>query len=231
MEILVTDITNMRDNFRCLAGWCEAEHRMVRPLPDGHNWPASTLQALNLTTGCTIEVTPAAKPTAAVFPHATEDMPIKLAGIVVKARDFNNWFAKSGPIIAADLETAFSGCLEFGAPYNGIQQGLHVTTGKQCSSLVGFNMPTDRLLFREKRYPNKPLALQAVLTFSKDGSYKYYSMPVVSSVLKSIWENQGLNGIREHLPKVGNLHVRVGLARGWPDKPNYCTVMLNSVLW
>jgi hypothetical protein len=39
MEILITDVTEMGGGNCCVAGWDVVAKRMVRPLPNGSNWP------------------------------------------------------------------------------------------------------------------------------------------------------------------------------------------------
>lgn len=58
-----------------------------------------------------------------------------------------------------------------------------------------------------------------------------YSLPVVAKNLRELYRSKGAAAVNKLLPKSGNLHVRVGLARAWPDQPGKCTVMINGVYW
>jgi hypothetical protein len=230
MELLITEITNMSGGMRCVAGWCPAEGRMVRPLPNGHNWSQQLINEVGLEVGSKISVIPIGAHNGSL-PHTTEDLRVQGSQIRVIEKGFNGWIGASGPAVAKDLSSAFDGFLLFGAPFRNVQKGLHVTTGDNCKSLVGLNLPAKQLMFRENQFQEEPPKLHAILTFGPQYSPAKYEVTVASTKLNAIWRDQGINALNQHLPKDGFVHVRVGLARGWGARPDYCTVMLNGVLW
>jgi hypothetical protein len=231
MELLVTEITNMSGNNRCVAGWCAAESRMVRPLPNGGNWSQQLISDHDLTTGCTISVTPTGEPHNGEFPHLSEDTRVQMDSITVVAQGFTTWITGDGPVVAHDLHSAFDGYLKLGAPFKGVQQGPHISTGTKCKSLVGINLPVEQIQFRENQFQDKPKKLHVVLAFGAGLLRKKFDMTVASTTLNAIWRESGIDALNAHLPSAGLVHVRVGLARGWDARPDYCTVMLNGILW
>jgi hypothetical protein len=51
MDIVITEVTEMSSGNYCVAGWCPAQNRMVRPLPVGHNWSALQLEQYAIAPG------------------------------------------------------------------------------------------------------------------------------------------------------------------------------------
>jgi hypothetical protein len=62
-------------------------------------------------------------------------------------------------------------------------------------------------------------------------SHGRYSLPVVAKNLRELYRSAGAREVNKLLPKSGDLHVRVGLARAWSGQPGKCTVMINGVYW
>jgi len=58
-----------------------------------------------------------------------------------------------------------------------------------------------------------------------------YDLPEVSHLLLEKYRNGGLENLNKMLADVGDLHVRVGLARSWEERPGYCYAMINGVFW
>jgi hypothetical protein len=88
MDILITDLTEMGGGNHCVAGWDIVAKRMVRPLPNGSNWPTSLIAQHGIVTGKILRVDPSGKPNGS-FPHLTQDTPIDLASIKALNRVFS----------------------------------------------------------------------------------------------------------------------------------------------
>lgn len=58
-----------------------------------------------------------------------------------------------------------------------------------------------------------------------------YSLPVVARNLRESYRAGGIASVNKNVPKSGNLHVRVGLARAWSGQQGKCYVMINGVYW
>lgn len=74
MKIIITDITHMRGDKICTAGWSEEEGKMLRPLlPNNVNWDLRYVGPEYLQIGRVLEFTCAGNIIGASYPHATED--------------------------------------------------------------------------------------------------------------------------------------------------------------
>jgi hypothetical protein len=219
MDILITDVTEMGGENYCVAGCDTATQRMVRPLPNGRNWPGSLLARHGITVGATIRVVPQGVSTG-VFPHRTEDTPITLASIQPIARGFSNWLGKGAPPESESLAVGFNENLQWNNVWKGVRQGAYVLPGTECDSLTAVRVDAADLTFIEDFGKLKGIV--------SDGS-DTYKLAVSSRVLKEAWRKGGLDAVNRALPARPSFHVRVGLARQFGNPPK-CYAMLNGVL-
>lgn len=108
MDILLTDVTVMKNDMFCVAGWEPAEERMVRPLPGGHQWSTALIAHFVIIPGVTVRVWPVGSPTGH-YPHLTEDTPVDPGAITVQSRGFAAWTEKGAPATATSISSAFNG--------------------------------------------------------------------------------------------------------------------------
>lgn len=192
---------------------------MVRPLPNGGNWPSTLIARQGIVPGRLVRVEPSGKPTGA-FPHLTEDAPIDAASIKASTQLFSNWLGAHAPAVAADLASGFGGHLQWNGEWNGVKQGVHVQPGTQCGSLIGLRLARSSLVFSE---------LFNKLKVTIDEGSDAYQLAVSSAILKQAWRGGGLQAVPQALPTRTDVHVRVGLARPFQNPPK-CYAMLNGVL-
>jgi hypothetical protein len=219
MEILITDVTEMGEGKCCVAGWDVVAKRMVRPLPNGDNWPAALIAQHGIVPGKLVRAQPRGASNG-TFPHKTEDTPVDPASISASEDVFTDWLAASAPEVAADLDTGFDGHLQWNKVWNGVKQGVHTEPKVRCKSLVAVRVPTENLSFDVVFN-----SLKATLYDESD----MYQLTVSSKVLKVAWRAGGLPAVYNALPARDEFHVRVGLARPY-DTPPPCYAMLNGVL-
>lgn len=222
LRLRITEVTDIHRGIYCVAGWDPAGARMIRPLPDGVYWPRALLEATGTAPGVTIAVTPNRIRLHGDYPHRTEDLPIALAPIDLVAERLLPWFGPTAPPAAATLAEAFDGNLRHTSIWRGHRRGAHVATGTLTCSLHGLRVPSHHLSFVEDDEH-----LRALL---QDAETRY-NLPVTSSSLRAVWHAEGIAAVRRALPAGTDLHVRVGLARGFGDHHDKCYVMLNGVLW
>lgn len=220
MTLLITDVTEMGAGNYCVAGWCAEQNRMVRPLPNGVNWPRSLLRSSGVAPGATVRVQPITKTLMSAYPHRTEDTPVDPSGIQVISSDPGPWFGPNAPPTALTLEEAFESQITYNSEWNNCRQGVHVPAGAKVRSLWAIRVTRDRLRFTEDFGK-----LKAILD---DGSAKY-KLAISSKALKESWRDGGLTLVAKALPASGDLHIRVGLARAWGEQPDKCYVMINGV--
>jgi hypothetical protein len=136
MEIRITEVTEMHNDSYCVAGWCAALRRMVRPLPGGSNWTASLLQIHKIAPGATVRVTPTNLRLAGSYPHLTEDTAIDSTTIQLVSTGPEPWFAAGAPPYSLKLADAFEGHLSWNSIWQGNRQGAHVKPGVKARSLT-----------------------------------------------------------------------------------------------
>jgi hypothetical protein len=219
MDLLITDVTEMGGDTFCVAGWDIDEKRMVRPLPDGSNWPSGLLQQHGIMSGRLIRAERKGASNG-IFPHRTEDMSIDPASIKSSNEVFSDWLGPSAPVVAQDLEAGFADQLKWNKIWNEVRQGVHTLPRSKCASLTSVQVPKVDLVFSQP--------FESLKVTLNDGSATY-QLTVSSKVLKEAWRAGGLVAVNNVLPARDILHVRVGLARPFGD-PLKCYAMLNGAL-
>jgi hypothetical protein len=221
VDIRITDLTEMSPGNYCVAGWDAAAQRMIRPLPNGANWTAATLQQFGVTPGALLRLAPAGNANGE-YPHLTEDTPIDLDGTSNIITAPMQWFDAEAPKVAATIAEAFEGQLQANSQFRGTNQGNYVARGTRTRSLWAVNVPRNNISFTD------PFdSLKAVIS-DVSGSYQF---AVSSKAIKEAWRIGGTAQIERLLPKTGQLHVRLGLARAYGDAPDKCYVMVNGIYW
>jgi hypothetical protein len=195
MRILITDITDMKPGMHCVAGWCESEKRMVRPMPDGNHWSEALIARLGLEVGSTIEVAAVDRPHVGSFPHTTEDLDIFANRIGIVDKINRSEVIKSVPPTAGNLSSAFEGYLRLDNPFRGKPQKLWVPVGAECRSLVGMNLPSGSIVLSENRFDPMNPKLRATIV-SDEGVFQTSEVTVSCSVLKGAWRSAGLAAAR-----------------------------------
>ncbi len=222
LHLLITEVTDIHRGIYCVAGWDPAGARMVRPLPDGVYWPRALLEDAGIVPGATIAVTPNRIRLHGEYPHRTEDLPIDLVPIDPVPAAPVHWFGTDAPPSAATLADAFGGNLRHTGLWRGHRRGVHVPTGTRTCSLHGLRVPSHHVSFIEDD--------ERLRVLLQDAETRY-NLPVTSRALHEIWRAEGVAAVRRALPAGTDLHVRVGLARGFGEQRDRCYVMLNGVLW
>ncbi|MGA3398716.1 MAG: hypothetical protein ABSC95_05815 [Acetobacteraceae bacterium] len=222
LRLLITEVTEIHRGIYCVAGWDPDGSRMVRPLPDGVYWPRALIETTSTVPGTTVTVTPNRIRLNGDYPHRTEDLPIALAPIGHLPAAPVHWFGTDAPPSAATLAQAFGESLRHTSLWRGHRRGVHVPTGTRTCSLHGLRVPSHHLSFIEEDE-----RLRALL---QDAETRY-NLPVSSRRLRETWREAGIAAVRRTLPAGTDLHVRVGLARGFGEQRDKCYVMLNGVLW
>ncbi len=226
MQISITDVTEMHQGNYCVAGWNPKTGNMVRPLPNGSNWTGAQLTKYNIQPGATIQVTASSAAAGGLYPHRTEDTPIDLGSVQLVSAGPTAWFGAGAPPLAKTLATAFQNNVQTTGVWDGAKKGAYVQEGTQVGSLAAVSISRPNLEFLENDYKGDK-SLRAYMT-DNDAQY---SLPVVAKNLRELYRSKGAAAVNKLLPKSGNLHVRVGLARAWSGQPGKCTVMINGVHW
>ncbi|MEE8393658.1 MAG: hypothetical protein V3R66_04880 [Rhodospirillales bacterium] len=74
MRVLLSEVTILSKTKVCIAGWCEEERRIIRPLQaTGVHWPAGLARGNLLAVGNILEFQPTGVPHNRKPPHNHED--------------------------------------------------------------------------------------------------------------------------------------------------------------
>lgn len=222
MQVLITDVTEMGAGNYCVAGWSAVAGRMIRPLPNGRNWPSGLLNRVGVTPGVTIDFTPLNRAGGGAYPHLTEDTLVDPATAHVTHPGPTIWLGPGAPPAGATVQDAFQGNVAHTSVWNGRLQGVHVAAGVNTRSLWAVEVDRDQL--------------ELVEDFDKlkahlDDGQNTYVVSVSSRALKEAFRAGGLAGANGALPGHGRLHVRLGLARPWQAHLDKCYAMINGVHW
>ncbi|HUB16008.1 MAG TPA: hypothetical protein VMB34_28940 [Acetobacteraceae bacterium] len=222
LRLRITEVTDIHPGTYCVAAWDAVGRRMVRPLPDGIHWPRALIETHRVAPGATIAVAPNGIRPRGDYPHRTEDLPIDVAAIEHLGSESVDWLAPDAPFAATTVNEAFGGHIRDTSLWRGHRRGAHVLAGTRTCSLHGLRAPSHRLTFVEAE--DRPRALL------QDAEARY-TLPVTCRRLRAIWQQAGIAAMRRALPSGTDLHIRLGLARGFGEHCDKCYVMLNGVLW
>ena len=219
MEILITDVTEMRDDTYCVAGWDTEKNLMIRPLPDGSHWPQTLIAKYGIKPGTLLKAD--AKGTSnGTLPHSTEDTPIDPNSISA-SQTSPDWVGTGAPDVSPSIAEAFNNSLCWNKIFRGVRQGVYVPKGTNCSSLAAVKIRKTAISFVEP--------FGKLLAIINDGSASY-QLSVSSRIYKTGWRDGGIAKATSLLPNRNELHVRVGLARDFEGQPNKCYLMINGIL-
>ena len=222
MRLLITEVTEMHGGNFCVAGWRAATQTMVRPLPNGANWTQGLLNQHGVAPGATLDIQASGASPNGAYPHLTEDTPVALASITTVAAGPASWIGPGAPLVAASIEDAFQGSVQFNSIWHGVRQGVSVLVGAQTRSLWAVSVPRVNLTFLEEF--NK-------LKVSLDDGLATFKLAVSSKAIRDAWRKGGLAGVASALPGHGQVHVRLGLARAFGSPADKCYMMVNGVQW
>jgi len=227
-EVIVTDVTTYGALY-CVAGWDTQRNVMVRPEPPGANvanepsrfwdsqWagPGKFFDVGNL-----VQFEAASPPGNFPFPHATED---------------RIWIKALNPTPVRTLDAAqLNAAVPVSQGINGAFGGglVHAPSGKAYvpkdfagPSLGAIRAPAAQLRLFENSYdPNRP-KLRAILT---EGGARY-DLAVTADAARTRWLNAGLNALQADIRACNQIHVRVGLSRPFPGRPDECYAQINGL--
>lgn len=228
-ELFITDITNYGSLF-CVAGQT-AEGTMIRPEPPNavahyevsRFWGADvagTGKFFDVGNVVRFEADPA--PAGFPFPHATEDRIIQgnAARTILEQIPYVEWPIRANASTSTSINGAFDGAMvraPSGKPY--------VPKDNQGRSLGAIVVPTNRLSFHVNNYdPNKP-KLRAYVTEGLTS----FDVPVTADIFNRAWKAQGLPALTQALNNFNRAHVRLGLSRPFPARPDECYVQINGI--
>lgn len=217
-RVVVTDVTDFGASLHCVAGWDLNSGRMVRPEPGpAAFWPKAYVGS-TATFWPLHEVSFEADPPNPVtaFPHRTEDLVVRLGTLtrvrILPAAEFSQIALQNS---FRSIRAIYGDALSAGAkPY--------VTPGTQCSSLGGITLPVGAVNFYIDQFQDKPPKLRALVN---DGVANY-DLSVTNSELRALHRAGGMSAVRAMFANATRVHLRIGLAREFPQ--GRCHAQING---
>lgn len=225
MKLFITEITDMSANNRCIAGWDIDQSKMVRPLLNGTNWSIERIEEHKIEVGRIYYFENLNRKHKGSFPHTTEDTNVSQNNIKEVLDGNFGWFGENAPYAAHTIQEAFDNNVENNSHYQGSLQGLYIPANTKCSSLSAINIDRQNIDFFSNSYKGQPAKLKAKIY---DGD-KNYTLSVSSSMLKEVFDSDGIKGVNKITIPDGQVHVRLGLARPFNDAADKCNLMINGV--
>lgn len=211
---LITDLTEY-GNLRCVAGVNLANKSMIRPEPaPGSFWTDTDCApngAFALGNVVTFEAN-SPKPHTD-FPHMTEEMVVEGEAKIDKTLEPEKFIrALSG--LHTPLNKIFGKHVEFsnGKPF--------IRTGTKCASLYGTNVERSAIEFHEA-YEKPRIML--------DDSGIRANLSITALSLRELYRSKGLAALAAQFKSAKELHLRIGLARGFGSYPDRCYMQINGI--
>jgi hypothetical protein len=227
-EVLVTDVTTYGVLY-CVAGWDVNGKAMVRPEPPGANatsevsrfWDgqwAGPGRYFNVGNVVQFEANP--PPANFSFPHATEDR------LFVNAIGQGPLHTVSAAQLAATVGVSMGVEAVFGGGLVRAPSGkAYVGKDFKGPSLGALTVAPDALSLYENTFnPNNP-KLRAWL---RDGQLRY-DLAVTADAARTRWLNAGLGTLKADIAACTAVHVRLGLSRPFPQRPDECYAQINGL--
>jgi hypothetical protein len=221
-------VTNYGDLY-CVAGWDVHNRAMVRPEPPGANAAVEASRFWDnqwagpgkfFDVGNVVQFEAGAPPGNFPFPHATEDR------IFVKAigqgpvRTLTGAQLAAAVGVSAKMEAVFSGGL--------IRAGsgkAYVPKDSAGPSLGALTVTTNKLSLFEHTYGSAKPKLRARLT----EGLVVYDLAVTADAARTRWLGAGLNALKADIAACERVHVRLGLSRPFPQRPDECYAQINGL--
>jgi hypothetical protein len=224
--VLISEVTRMSGEMRCVAGLNVASQAMVRPLKsDGSNWRLGDDRSV-FKLGHLIDLKPTGR-RGAVLPHATEDTPLRDLPVVLER--FDEATAHALLVDSAAKSVSFAVGVT-------LHDAKFVDEGTRCPSLFGVRAPRRKIRFHTGF--DEKLKLQV-----DDADGAHYDLSVTCDRILSLFDGArgraplGADEANDWLGKYGlaeNVILRVGMARPWDGnrgwEPRRCYLQLNGIV-
>ena len=224
--LLITEVTQMRHDDFCIAGYDIHTRKMARPLrPKGQNWVFDEFQAA-YRPGQLVDLKSWSARPDGVQPHCLEDMILKR-----EMEELEVWTDRE--LYAAMLPSACHAITQLFdlRPL----ENSYVIEGTECRSLGGVKAPRASINLRANNYNRLRLQLD-------DADGELYNLPVTCHRLRSLFDPgggrlgiQGANDWLQEIPADEPIVLRIGLTRGYAGgdgefNPRRCYVQINGIL-
>ena len=212
-NVIISDVTYMKDEKYCVAGWEPTARKMRRLMPEGHHWHGDNLNKIKQYSYITVKGWFPAN--GRDYPHKSEDMAIDLDTLkILSTYDTSKKLANDlEGSIHRNVKSIFRGNLK---------ENTYVPAKSKCPSLGAVVIPSFNLeFFRD----NGKLRVSF-----KDNDDDQYDLRVTCKYLRDVLDKEkSLKGLNLAIKDYGRAHIRVGLAKPFAQQDNNCFLMCNGV--
>lgn len=215
INVILSDVTYMKDDKYCIAGYDPYARKMRRLMPDGHHWKDEDVE--NLKQYSYIKVNALQSLEGCDYPHRTEDIAIDSASLtVLKTYDRPKELVDElKDTVSKTVKSIFNGHLK---------DNTYVPPKTRCPSLGAVVIPSADLTFYRD---GEKLRIKF-----KDYDKEEYDLRVTCKYLRDVLDKEkSLDGLNEELKQYGKAHIRVGLANPYYKQNNNCFLMCNGVFF
>lgn len=227
-KVLVTDVTTYGALY-CVAGWDLNRKAMVRPEPPGANAASEVSRFWDsqwagpgkfFGVGNVVEFEANPPPADFPFPHATEDRLFVKAIGQVPLRTLSAAQIAATVGVSIGLNAVFGGGLVRAASGK-----AYVGKDFKGPSLGSLTVAPEKLSLHENRFDAANPKLRAWL---REGFLRY-DLPVTADAARTRWLGAGLEALKADIAASKEIHVRLGLARPFPQRPDECYAQINGL--
>lgn len=220
-RLLITDLTEY-GTLRCVAGWDLDRGKMIRPEPCREGFWEQTAcgEGRTFAPGHIVSFSAIVPDPKTALPHLNEDRVVKSLIKVEEVLRADKFIEALQGVGAVDASTAFS------APMVTANSKAFVPTGTDHPSLRGLLVTSKSVEFFEERWGTKPAKPRCLINAPAFGKI---NLSIASASLRQLFRTTGIKGVRELFAGNQNLHIRLGLARGFDPFPNRCYMQINAI--
>jgi hypothetical protein len=219
-RLLITEITEYGD-LRCVAGWDLDRRQMIRPEPrPAAFWPSRDTGVGKPFHPGNIVCLSASRPVPPTkYPHYNEDHVVEGEVQLERTLGAAEFSAELSRIETLALDAAFGPPVEFS------NSKAYIRTGTNHPSLLGLRVARpaiqffDSVDFKGRRRP------RCVLTAGGRG----VDLSITAVDIRELFRSKGIDAVRNAFDNARDLHIRLGLARGFGQYPERCYMQVNGI--
>ncbi len=220
-RLLITDLTDY-GTLRCVAGWDLDRQKMVRPEPHPGGFWEQTLcgEGKPFAPGHIVILEASPPQPKTELPHLNEDKVVKGAIKLDKTLSRDKFLEMLRNVAAVSRATSFA------APVEISNSKAFVRTGTDHPSLKGLLIKGNEVSFVEEKYGDKPARARALIDIPHKAPV---NLSIAATDLREVFRKQNVAGLSKLFRGKDDLHVRLGLARGFGAFPDRCYMQINGI--
>ncbi len=220
-RVLITDLTDYGD-LRCVAGWDLDRQLMIRPEPHPGGFWDQSLCGPNkpYNPGNIVQFQAALPNPPTEYPHLNEDRVVAGKPLLEKTLSRADFASNLRKVRLVDRAVAFT------APVEISNSKAYIKVGTNHPSLQGLEIRGDQISFFEDSFMNGPKKPRCLLEVPNRPSI---SLSLTATDVHQLYKKQGINGLKDLYVGNYDLHVRLGLARGFGTYPDRCYMQINGI--